>query len=104
MSTMINYARLGLWLPVVAVCVLLSNSGSAQINYDQTALLRWYGDINGSSFAVGSNPVAVAFDGSSIWVASYNGFKVTKLRAGDGASVTVNLGANLESLAYDGLN
>ena len=104
MSIVIRCARLGLWLFIVAVCVLLSNSASAQNNFYQTALLRWYGDINGSSFAVGTNPVAVAFDGSSIWVASYNGFKVTKLRASDGASVTINLGANLESLAYDGLN
>jgi hypothetical protein len=92
------------WFLVIAVCVALLEPGLAQNNPTQTALLRWYGDINGSSFAVGSNPVAVAFDGSSIWVASYNGFKVTKLRASDGTSLTVNLGANLDSLAYDGLN
>ena len=57
MLSIIKCARLGLWLPVVAICVLLSNSGSAQTNFTQTALLRWYGDINGSSFAVGSNPM-----------------------------------------------
>src|SRR5580704_1811860 len=92
------------WFLVIAACVALLEPALAQNNPAQTALLRWYGDINGSSFAVGSNPIAVAFDGSSIWVASYNGFKVTKLRASDGASVTIKLGANLESLAYDGLN
>ena len=73
------------WFLVIAACVALLEPALAQNNPAQTALLRWYGDINGSSFAAGSNPIAVAFDGSSIWVASYNGFKVTKLRASDGA-------------------
>jgi hypothetical protein len=51
------------------------------------------GTIQGT-FAVGSDPIAAAFDGSNIWVVNLAGNTVTKLRATDGA----NLQASCKSL------
>ena len=41
------------WFLVIAACVALLEPALAQNNPTQTAPLRWYGDINGSSFAAG---------------------------------------------------
>jgi hypothetical protein len=59
--------------------------GSSGPNTQAIALLRWYGANQAASFAVGSGPFGVAFDGASIWVANGNSGSVTKLRASDGA-------------------
>ena len=70
----------------------------------KAALLRWYRQ----DFAVGSNPVAVAFDGSNIWIANQGSNNVTKLRASDGSPVgTFPLaGTNMHpsGIAFDGTN
>jgi hypothetical protein len=50
----------------------------------QIALLHWYNANRTASFAVGSEPSGVAFDGANIWVANQNSNNVTKLRASDG--------------------
>ncbi len=58
------------------------------LNPLRVAILRWYNANQiGQTFAVGSNPVGVAFDGANIWVANENGNSVTKLRASDGANL-----------------
>jgi len=59
--------------------------GPTAANMLAIALLRWY-DVNTvvGSFAVGSAPTGVAFDGANIWVANSGSNNVTKLRANDG--------------------
>ncbi len=54
-------------------------------------------------FAVGDFPVAVAFDGSSIWVANQSSDNVTKLRASDGETLgTFAVGDGPSAVAFDG--
>lgn len=56
------------------------------------------------TFAVGSGPVGVAFDGSNIWVGSTDG-TATKLRASDGKLLgTFQTGALSMGVAFDGVN
>ena len=75
------------------------------INPQQVALLKWYPANQTTSFAVGSNPQGLAFDGANIWVANFNGNSVTKLRASDGAVLgTFAVGSGPISLAFDGAN
>jgi DNA-binding beta-propeller fold protein YncE len=38
-------------------------------------------------FEVGLTPLAIAFDGESMWVINFNGNSVTRLRARDGAKL-----------------
>ncbi|HEY3027986.1 MAG TPA: hypothetical protein VGJ55_17690 [Pyrinomonadaceae bacterium] len=66
--------------------------------------LRW--DLLGpKSFAVGTSPIGVAFDGVNIWVANKNSNNVTKLRASDGAlQGTFAAGTNPQGVAFDGAN
>src|SRR5713226_7735572 len=62
----------------------------------QIAILHWYGGNQTASFAVGSSPFPVAFDGASIWVANGDD-TVTKLRPSDGSTLgtfTVAVGFN----------
>jgi hypothetical protein len=66
--------------------------------------LRW--DLLGpKSFAVGTSPIGVAFDGVNIWVANKNSNNVTKLRASDGAlQGTFAVGTSPWGVAFDGAN
>ncbi|MFN8513519.1 MAG: YncE family protein [Chloroflexia bacterium] len=53
----------------------------------------------------GRQPVALAFDGTNIWIANKDGGSVTKLRASDGFNLgTINVGTNPGGLAFDGAN
>ncbi len=57
------------------------------------------------SFAAGTDPLNMAFDGAHIWVGNNNGNSVTKLRASDGANLgTFPLGTNPTGIAFDGAN
>ncbi len=51
----------------------------------QVAILHWYDANLTTQFTTGTAPYAVAFDGSSIWVANNGSNNVIKLRASDGA-------------------
>ena len=53
----------------------------------QVALLRWYGANQTTTFAVGSNPLGVAFDGANIWVVNNLSNTISKLRANDGSLI-----------------
>ena len=53
----------------------------------QIALLRWYEGINAVSYAVGSAPKGIAFDGANVWVANNVSNTVSKLHASDGAAL-----------------
>jgi hypothetical protein len=81
-----------------------SRGGQAP-NPNQVALLHWYAANQTTSFAVGTHPAGVAFDGSNIWVANFSDGTLTKLRAGDGAVLGIFLvGASADGLAFDGAN
>jgi DNA-binding beta-propeller fold protein YncE len=59
------------------------------------------------SFAVGSFPRGIAFDGANIWVANGGSTSnsVTKLRASDGVlQGTFPVGATPQAVAFDGAN
>ena len=57
------------------------------------------------TFAVGSNPHGVAFDGANIWVANFSSNNVSKLRASDGTLLgTFAVGSFPNGVAFDGAN
>jgi hypothetical protein len=66
------------------------------------ALLRWYSQ----TYAVGTEPTGVAFDGTNIWVASQTtSGTVSELSASSGAVVgTYSVGSNPQAVAFDGTN
>ena len=79
---------------------------SGGIDLSLVATLRWdllprvHGD-----YPVGSEPVALAFDGANIWVANWDSNNVMKLRASDGINLgTFAVGVRPNSLAFDGAN
>lgn len=86
--------------------VWLTNGGSLSNRGPNTVtkLRATDGTILGT-FAVGTLPVAAAFDGTSVWVANYVSNNVTKLRAEDGEVVgTVAVGTSPSAMAFDGEN
>ena len=79
-----------------------TNSGLAEI---RAALLQWYP----TSYAVGTDPCSLAFDGANIWVTNYgssgSGSTVTKLAASTGALVdTYEVQQGPRGIAFDGTN
>ena len=57
------------------------------------------------TFAVGSAPVGVRFDGTNVWVANSGSNNVTKLQASTGKVLgTFAVGAVPQDLVYDGAN
>jgi DNA-binding beta-propeller fold protein YncE len=57
------------------------------------------------TYPVGNSPVAVAFDGTNIWVTNYYGNNVTKLLASTGATLgTYPVGTNPSGVAFDAAN
>jgi len=75
-------------------------AGSVNLLAQKAALLRWYPE----HFPVGGHAVALAFDGTNVWVASDEG-NLTQLRAGDGTQLgVVPLDGPPVALAFDGAN
>jgi len=67
--------------------------------------LRWDLLKIHKTFAVGTNPVAVAFDGANVWVVNNGSENVTKIRVGDGAVLgTFAVGGLPTAIAFDGAN
>jgi len=67
----------------------------------RAALLQWYPQ----TYAAGTNPAAIAFDGSNLWITNYTSNVVTKLRANDGVIVgTYSTGAWALGITFDGAN
>jgi hypothetical protein len=92
-------------LLALALLIALPDVSKAQTNYNRIALQRWYAGNTSATFAVGSYPYGLAFDGTSVWVASWNSTgSLTKINASDGTTTTVNLGTNITQLAFDGSN
>ena len=83
------------------------NSGNSGkfFNPLQLALLYWYPANLTTTFAVGSNPTGIAFDGANIWVTNYGSNTVSELRANDGSMVgSFAVGTNPYGVAFDGAN
>jgi YVTN family beta-propeller protein len=71
----------------------------------EIALLKWYGANTTTTFAVGTQPRGVCFDGANIWVANYGSNTVTKLQANDGKVLgTFAVGTQPANVAFDGAN
>ncbi|MBL0225717.1 MAG: tail fiber domain-containing protein [Geobacteraceae bacterium] len=70
----------------------------------QLATLRWdQVNTGGSSTTVGTNPLALVFDGGSIWVANYTSNNVMKIKPASGTVLgTYTAGTNPIALAFDG--
>jgi hypothetical protein len=67
----------------------------------RAALMRWYPQ----TYPAGTNPAAIAFDGSNLWITNYTTNVVTKLRANDGVIVgTYSTGAWSLGITFDGAN
>ena len=67
----------------------------------RAALMQWYPQ----TYPAGTNPAAIAFDGSNLWITNYTSNVVTKLRANDGVIVgTYSTGAWSLGIAFDGAN
>jgi uncharacterized protein (TIGR03437 family) len=56
------------------------------------------------TYTVGTNPVAVAFDGANIWVSNASSNTITKLSASDGIIVGTYPVTNPIGLVFDGVN
>ncbi|MBX3289483.1 MAG: YncE family protein [Acidobacteria bacterium] len=77
----------------------LPNSSQAKL----LGMLRWDVLKPESTFAVGSGPTGVAFDGTPIWVTNGGNNNVTKLLASDGSLVgAYPVGTNPNGIAFDG--
>jgi len=75
------------------------NEGNNSVNKLSVA-----GTILGT-FAVGSVPIGVAFDGANIWVANSGSNTVTKLRTSSGANLgSFAVGSTPYAVAFDGAN
>ncbi len=67
---------------------LAPNAVPSNYNLKLLGSLRW-DLLQHATFAVGDNPVGIAFDGANVWVANRDSNSLQKLRASDG----LNLGA-----------
>jgi hypothetical protein len=74
------------------------------LNPLRVALLRWYpADHANATIPAGTSPGALAFDGSSMWIAGPS--IVSKVRASDGQVLkTVSLTTGAGALVFDGAN
>jgi hypothetical protein len=76
------------------------------INPLRVATLQWY-DANqtGLTYAAGTIPLGIAFDGANMWITNQNANSVTKRRANDGANLgTFAVGSLPNAIAFDGAN
>jgi len=74
-------------------------------NLEQIALLKWSVSSADNTFTVGTAPIGLCFDGTSIWVANTGGSSttVTKLAASTGATIgTYTVGSQPEGICFDG--
>lgn len=77
----------------------------AQVNSKQIAMLHWYAGNTSVSFATGSYPHGITFDGANMWVANRFGNSMSKIRASDGATLgTYAVGLYPYFSAFDGAN
>jgi uncharacterized protein (TIGR03437 family) len=83
--------------PVVVTNPPPGGGASSAVNFTATAIPQI------TNFPVGTHPVALAFDGTNIWVANNGSGSVTKLRASDGTILgTFSAGVSPNALVFDG--
>jgi hypothetical protein len=89
---------------ISVTAIFLTNGTWAQTkNLEAIATLKFYPAAQGNSFAVGTVPGSVVFDGSNIWVANTLVGSITKLRASDGAKLgTFPTRDFAAAMAFDG--
>ena len=79
----------------------IPTQGPPSLNPLRLALKRWHPVNNVAAFTVGGDPRALAFDGSSMWIAGGNG--VGKIRASDGLSLgSYSTGSGANAVLFDG--
>lgn len=72
-------------------------------NRQRIATLQWYDTTNVARFTVGTDPGAIAFDGTAVWVVNRGSGTVTRIRATDGLLLgTYAVGTNPQGIAFDG--
>lgn len=86
----------------------LDVTGVFSMAFQKLALLKWYQDpARAATFPAGGNsPFGLAFDGSSVWVASNQSDTVSKVNPATGLAVNVTLpaGSGPFDVAFDGTN
>ena len=77
-----------------------------RISDEKIAQLQWYGDPGAAAtYATGTNPYGVAFDGTNIWITNINSNTVSKMNPADGTKVDyTTTGTNPIGVAFDGTN
>ena len=98
-----TYIRWAVPALVLALAVPAFGGSKSQPNPLQVALLKWSTNTT-TSFAVGTLPSSVAFDGANIWVANSADGTVSKLSISRGSGRTFVVGAGALGLAFDGVN
>ena len=80
--------------------------GHSVMTPTQLGSLRWDQDPNRPvTLSVGSLPLGVAFDGTSVWVANYGSNTVSKISMlTNTVAATVAVGSSPQSVAFDGAN
>jgi hypothetical protein len=76
-----------------------------RITDDQIALLQWYQDPGAAAtYPTLATPGGVAFDGTSIWIASGGVAKVSKIDPANGERVDCDIPGNPFQVAFGGTN
>ena len=70
-----------------------------------SAILRWdLPECKKATFATGSNPTGVAFDGTALWVTNFGADTVSRINTTTGTRTDFPTGANPREVAFDGAN
>src|SRR5205814_8799347 len=81
----------------------LAYGATGKYDLQLLGMLRWDLLPTPKTFAVGIDPVALAFDGTFIYVANNTSNNVTRIRASTGAvDGTIAVGSHPSALAFDG--
>ena len=79
---------------------------SGYMTPSKIGMLQWYGAPSGVTFptgSTGSQPLGMAFDGTNVWIANYQGTTLTKLNAATGTLIAnVTVGSSPIGVAFDG--
>jgi outer membrane lipoprotein-sorting protein len=91
-------------LLAIASCIAQAQGGvvTSTQNPMQLALLHWEKGNQAAHLTTGSYPIALAFDGGSLWVANAGSNTVTRMSISDGSTLATVSTSEPYGLAYDG--
>ena len=91
-------------LLAIASCIAQAQGGvvTSTQNSMQLALLHWEKGNQAAHLTTGSYPIALAFDGGSLWVANAGSNTVTRMSISDGSTLATVSTSEPYGLAYDG--